>query len=390
MEEAAQDNLLLEQQEEFLEIPTPDFEDTYRNIKHLLFDGFIPVRLNFGPVKMVLKSITPLEFSYIDLVATKPEEKLPLYFLYSTVFLDGIEMIPLRKSLHDDFQELFSKFSSKTFEVISETIGTIQSYYYKSYDDLEGYLYERESRHKWDVYKESALSMGLVGGLKGLGLNTAQEVWVSFNHREDERVAHEIAFSHAKFIASSMVGSKEINRIERVERLRWVEELRRRQDVRLKNKTEKIKLSGPVNTAEELVQELERQIRGELDIHDKIILQHEQNLVEAAEFRRASMGSMKNQMSQAIKESKALMGESKAVTQKEIEEELAKLGNIKVNYNEDYDHYMTKIEQTQKRVGKAAQSVQDSAQKISKQVDKVRKSIFDPEVQKTLKNLGGK
>ena len=61
------DSYFLESQNDFIEIQTPDFEDNYFQVKNLIFDGFVPVRINFGNSNFVVKALNPSDFKYIDL-----------------------------------------------------------------------------------------------------------------------------------------------------------------------------------------------------------------------------------------------------------------------------------------------------------------------------------
>jgi hypothetical protein len=363
------DSYFLESQNDFIEIQTPDFEDNYFQVKNLIFDGFVPVRINFGNSNFVVKALNPSDFKYIDLITNSSSSKVPLYFLYSLVFFDGQEIVPFRKELHEDVSNLFNSFSNKTIDRVMQLLGYLQGYYTKCYENLEGYLYEKESRYKWEVYKHKALN-SLIKGFSDY--NTAQEVWVSFNQREDEREKSENDFIHSKFIASAFIGSKEIKRIEQLEKNRWNEELKRRQNVRLKNKEDKIILSAPILTSDDLVKELEKQIKGEMDVHDRIIKQHEEQMEKFAEQRRLQMEAMKSQMSFG-EEDKNIFGGSKAVSKKEMEDSLNKSPDNMPKYSEQTDRYLNKISQTK---------IQGSESTSERSI-----SIFDPEVQEELEKL---
>jgi len=360
------DSYFLESQNDFVEIPTPDFENSYSQVKKLVFDGFIPIKINFGKSNLVVKALNPSDFKYIDLISDSSSSKVPLYFLHSLVFLDGSEITPIRKELHDEIHQFFNSLSNKTVDRVMQLLGYLQGYYTKCYENLEGYLYEKESRFKWDIYKHKALN-NLISGFNDY--NTAQEIWVSFNQREDEREMNENTFIHSKFIASAFIGSKEIKRIEQLEKNRWNEELKRRQNVRLRNKEDKIILSAPILTSDDLVRELEKQIKGEMDIHDRIIKQHEEQIEKQAEERRLQLEAMKSKMS-FEDENKNIFGGSKSVTKKEMEERLKKSEENTPVYSEESERYFNKISQT----------------KIKSQ-EESKISIFDPQIQEELEKL---
>jgi hypothetical protein len=373
VEADAEYNELLEQQSEYIEIPTPDYDETYRNIKSLVFDGFIPVRLNLVQFPLIVKALNASEFRHIELLGASDEDRVALYFLYSMVLFDGEEVIPLRKQMHRNIIELFRTFSTQMVNKITANVNSVHRYYAAAYDNLEAFLYENEARYRWVIYGKDALNKTLLNGFSGVGFNTAQEVWISFNTREDTRELDERQFGNAKFIASAMAGDKEIRKINLKEQMRWSEELKRRQGVRLRNKESRLMLSKPVHTAKELVEELTRQIKGEKDLHDKIIEDHEREIARLAELRARDIENIKIKTAMEISESGSHMtGGSTPVTQKEMDEKTKELNNIKwTNRHEEVEHYLTKVAQT-RQAGEKPDS---------------KKSIFDPEVQDALKKL---
>lgn len=373
------------QQNDFIEIPTPDFEDTYRNIKHLIYDGFIPVKLQMGDITLTMKSIFPREFSYIEHISFGKEvDKIPYYFLYSIVFMDGMEVYPHRKEMHDYMMAVFKGLDGKTVEKLYDVMTTIQRYYSWSYENLEGYLYENESRYLWNIYKESILDKGLIGGF-GV-YNTAQESWVIFNQREDRKEQMNLDFNNSKFIVSALVGAKEVRKLDNLEKLRDTEEMRRRQEVRLKNKTKQVRLSQPINTAQELIQELHRQIRGEKDIHDRIIEQHEQRMIEKYNEKKARLDDLRR--IEVAKRPKVEQG-SKFVSVEEMQDQMKALKDFKkIPYlpEQKRNNYISKIRQT--NTDKTSEEPETHEPEVRTRPHS-KKSIFDPEVQKVLKTEKG-
>jgi hypothetical protein len=371
------DGFFLEQQDHFIEIPTPDFDKTYAQIKNLIFDGFIPFRASFFGMPCVLKALTPTEFRFLEIIESDPLKRLPYYFLYSFAFIDGISVIPHRENLHESIVELWQRLPIPSANFIVEIIQSIQSAQSACYENLESYLYENESRYLWLVHGIDAVKNRLMRGYETIGLNTAQESWVAFNKREDLREEQERLFEHSKFIVSGMIGGKEIKKIENSERMRQTEEKKRRQDVRLKNKTVNSRmLSAPLNTVEDLVAELERQIRGEKDVHDRIIEQHEQKLRELREKRMreielavASRKMMDDDLSEG----------SRNVSPEEMQNIIAE-NQISLPNLDKADHYMDKINQT----SGVSDYLEPKAQRIG---DMKPKSIFDSEIQKELQSI---
>lgn len=374
------DGYMLEEQEQFIEIPTPEFDSTYNNIKHLIFDGFIPFHIQFFGMNLVMKGLNPEEYRFIEMIERDINRRVPLYFLYSIVFIDGQSVLPIRADIHEEFTKFWFQLPVKVCEYAINIVQAIQNAHSDSYENLEGYLYESESRFLWNVYGKRAVRNKLIKGIELIGMNSAQESWVLFNTREDLREEQDRQYDHSKFIVSGMVGGKEIKKIESNESIRQKEEKQRRQDVRLKNKKDKIRIGPSLNTAEDLVKELERQIRGEKDIHDQIIDQHEQKIREIMEVRRSEM----QQLSALNEEFRRSEG-SKPVTPEEMKKVIAE-SEKPVELRVAEEHYSTKIEQTAISRNKKPDGVNPPKARTIGDM-KPTKSIFDPEVQKELEKM---
>jgi hypothetical protein len=374
------DGYLLEEQEQFIEIPTPEFETTYKYIKNLIFDGFVPFHIQFFGIKLIMKGLNPDEYRFIEMIELEPIRRVPLYFLYSIVLVDGDSILPYRADLHEDFIKFWLSLPTKVCERAINIVQAIQNAQSDCYENLEGYLYETESRYIWGVHGKRAIKNKLIKGIELIGLNTAQESWVMFNTREDLKEEQDRQFDHSKFIVSGMVGGKEIKKIETSENLRQKEERQRRQDVRLKNKKDKIMLGPSLNTADDLVKELERQIRGEKDIHDQIVDQHEKKLREFMDLRRSEMEQLATIRDEVQK------GEgSKSVSPEEMQKVLEEVSDP-IDIIMQADHYTSKIEQTSLSKQSKPEGFQPpKAKRIGDM--KPSKSIFDPEVQKELEKL---
>lgn len=363
---------LLEEQETFTETPTPDFDKHYRYVKNLIFDGFIPFHVKVFGVPCVFKALTLAEFRYIEILASDPIQRIPYYFLYSIAFIDGCCLLDKREDLHEEIVDLWKKLPISVTNVFVDIIQALQNVQSDCFGNLEGYLYENESRFIWLVNKDDAVKNKLMKGYERIGLNTAQESWIAFNKREDVREEQERLFEHSKFIVSGFVGSKEIRKIESSEKQRQRDERKRRQDIRLKNtKKDTFKrLSAPINTVEDIISELERQIRGEKDEHDRIIDQHEQRLREMKERRLL-------EIQQAIERSKYeedLSG-SKPISSEEMRHVIENTRTtVDLSSHEKITNYLDKIEKT-------------ALTKTNTIGDMKPKSIFDSDVQEELKKI---
>jgi hypothetical protein len=156
----------------------------------------------------------------------------------------------------------------------------------------ESYALELYSRYRWAQFNGLDLCSSSVTGIPGserLGLNWAQLTWRALNYYEDMHEASEREWENAKFVGSCMVGSKGISKVNQQDgdrRQKEKEDKFARKDKILREvlfgekQDEKMKqLHGAVLTGahsvEELASQLEKDLRGEKDWHDRIIEQHE-------------------------------------------------------------------------------------------------------------------
>jgi hypothetical protein len=169
----------------------------------------------------------------------------------------------------------------------------------------EAYALEVQSRYRWLQLKGMDLTSVAATGCDGtqrLGMNTAQQVWRAFNNIEDRNEGWEREWEHAKFVGSCFAG-KGIQKV-------YSQDSRRRRQDREDRMTRKDKVlrqwvlgedvqdgvvKGPgtvmmvPRTVEELTTQLEKDIRGEKDWHDKVVEEHEQRVKAAYAQRREQL-----------------------------------------------------------------------------------------------------
>tara|TARA_Y100000310_G_scaffold164863_2_gene164619 strand:+ start:12024 stop:13145 length:1122 start_codon:yes stop_codon:yes gene_type:complete len=191
---------------------------------------------------------------------------------------------------------------------------------------VESYMYETSSRSKWHSLggDMSAIRQGVPGSDR-LGLNLAQQIWVTFNESEDTRTAYDHQWEGFKLVASSN-SPKGVRKIdERDTRLRK-EEDDRRQSVMdryfyyragavdregfVKNRDRDLvgsQVGGP-KSVEQLETEMKRWVTGDHDEHDQIIENYKQRILdrqaqveaEREERRRALAAESENRARQGF------------------------------------------------------------------------------------------
>lgn len=168
------------------------------------------------------------------------------------------------------------------------------------------YAYGQDSRRRW-----AALSGGVllcsevvtgISGTSGLGLNSAQEAWTWINRLTDQYEAQQSDYDLAKFQAGVHAG-KEVRKLDKRERQATRDRQRKEQLIWAMADMDAWdpESSGAENilvedSSKDLLQQMERAVRGDRDYHDSVIQAHEdrirQNLLARAAEREAYLASL--------------------------------------------------------------------------------------------------
>lgn len=144
---------------------------------------------------------------------------------------------------------------------------------------VEAFCYEDYSRAMWRMSNRGHSQINAVPGVNMWGVNPVQRVWTAYNVAEDDRDRWNLEWSAARFVASAH-NPKGVKRItQRDESDRNMEEERRQRVIagmyyrvtgRHVDEGDGMVVRRAV-TREELVEEMNRWLRGEKDFHDEMI-----------------------------------------------------------------------------------------------------------------------
>jgi len=274
----------------------------YYCLSELIFKGFLVSEMCQGENSFVFKTINNKELDMIRLCAGSHKRKNYAirfnlyYFLFSLLMINGDNLLLRRREnihdLYDIMLELpymiFSRFMNKMSELRKDSMESVKY--------LEGFCYTNKSRNLWRNLGGMPPNDEKVTGFPGtseLGLNVFQKNWILVNNSLDQEEKYNENFSLAILIASSMnqKGSKKVSD-DHNNKVRDIKEKRKKiaesgyLDVKKEWKPDG--WSAPVDTAEELVAELERQMSGKKDKHDVFIDKYMNNLRKKAEDERKS------------------------------------------------------------------------------------------------------
>jgi len=284
-----------------LEIPEINPE-IYKDMEPLLFQGFLTVPASINGVDFVFKSLNHHEYNRLAMyrAANDPVAMVRHYnrFLaYGVLLVDGRNMLTVRDSNIPELVEFFEGVNREARQKVIRHLSEINRRATRAIVLTEAYFIEAKSRLRWAQTKGLDLSSPAITGFQGtqdLGLNWAQLTWRALNYFEDLKEQAEREWENTKFVASAMAG-KGMNKIYSQDKRRRQSERdqkveRREKIIRyaLLNEPLEGSIQGPVRvarTVEELSHQLEKDLRGEQDWHDKVISDHENRIHQGYQDR---------------------------------------------------------------------------------------------------------
>jgi hypothetical protein len=175
---------------------------------------------------------------------------------------------------------------------------------------FEAYCYEPQSRSRWRMAGRRCPSERAPSWVVGAGSNALQQLWVSFNLYEDDRIQWDNDWYAATTVAATMA-HKWVQQIRTEESNRWKAEVERRNSVirRAKNggvdpdeDTSGIRVVRH-RTNEDLIDQMKRWQRGELDDHDRIVQGYKDGIRRRHDETREAHERRMEALDQALAES---------------------------------------------------------------------------------------
>ena len=257
----------------------------YRAIEDLIYKGFLITKMQFGDTMFALKSMNIKEM-------TSVHDRCPLRGHKS--YLEIFELLVLSYSIYLIDQENVLSNRTSNIEMLTQEMKQIpvnirgelleQILLLQKTQDielvrLEAYSYEYSSRSLWASYRTKTLNDPMLTGIDGtqyLGMNSHQNAWIFLNQEEDDRLQELMMYNNAKFVASAS-NSKQVKKIDDQDR------------ARLKNLyEERDRIKGNIsrdgasyihrNSIKDLSVQLDADITGKKDTHDKIVEEYEASI----------------------------------------------------------------------------------------------------------------
>lgn len=334
-------------------------DEAYQVLADLIQKGFLAQAVTIGDHRLIFKTINEREYQLIRMFAGGDGNLFNQYFLaYSLLMLDGRYVLHNREDRIYEYKDMFTQFPKVIYARILEELSKIRTQAFDAMKYLEGYTYTRSSRYSWKtMYGKTPISEEYTGipGSSKIGLNVHQESWIYINRSMDEEEQYNHRFSMAILVASASnpKGSKQI-RSKHEAAVNDAEEKRRKLAIAgyidTKKKWTSEGWAAPVDTAEELLAELDRQMRGEKDRHDIFMENYLRSLRENAEAR---VQAAKQRIEEARKKNEDmpdLDGSVRVLSPKEAEQMLSRNRGTLVKVHgegevtgEDRERFLKKI-----------------------------------------------
>lgn len=254
-----------------------EIHEAYKNIEDIVSKGFLSELIEYGNIKIVLKNITDKEFDIMPFYSGSNSEHNVYYKLaFATYMINGVNLLIKRNFFIEALVEFYKKIPAPFLSVLLEILEDLHLNYLESSNFLEGFAYTNRSRHLWKTISNNLFVINPYGieGIEALGINSLQENWVLINNQMDDEESYKMQFNLSLMVASSFNGKGAKSLSNNFEaRERDIQEYRESlskygYDKRRIEEEKKQEWAPQLRTRDDLVHELERQMRGERDKHD--------------------------------------------------------------------------------------------------------------------------
>jgi hypothetical protein len=270
----------------------------YLILEQLLYRGFTTVYASIGGIDLVFKSINNTEFDKLRLYYGSSDKyplRTQLYFIAHSLFLVNDESVLVnRDKLVPGLIKTLSKLGTPILSQIANILSDLNTRAAESARLVEAYSYEELSRQNWLAYRGTAMNSTQITGIEGtqnLGLNTVQRLWTVLNRIEDTRQEREVYWDYAKFVGSCFNGTG-VRAVDGKDQSRREREREMRETIRTGGTGTDGVMKIAANSVPELMDQLERSLKGEKDWHDTVISGWENKLREDLESRKSNLAAI--------------------------------------------------------------------------------------------------
>ncbi len=270
----------------------------------LISPGFLSERVTLNGVSVSLRSPFPSDYLILEHAFSQESDEWIVAMLARLVWqVDGYPII-VDANAEREFRDLLRSLPKGVFQAVYLVGIDLINRMVKARRHILFFLWEDTSRDLWRGYGRLAPNLDVLTGISGLerlGLNAAQRIWIAWNTAEDQRRHDEFAWSCTKQTIAPHA-PKAIEKMNKQEKQREETEARDRakqldewfykntgvldEDGKLVTKGgdsvdpfagDQVSMSY---TSGELADEMRRWVTGEMDWHDKIVVQYKAQIRE--------------------------------------------------------------------------------------------------------------
>lgn len=281
----------------------------YADLEKMLFRGFLTCEVDICGIPVVLKSLSPTEYDVMSLQAYSAAGDWTLeaaYALaYSTAFFNHVNMLTHRGDALHDLVACYHDLPQSVLLSLVALTNRVNHAAAQAVNLVQAYACGPLSRQTWFMLKGQVLCDPRLTGFPGtetLGLNPHQRLWIYINSLEDEDAYFQQHYQLAKFIVSPHA-PKDVQRIDNKDR----ESLREREARRralydgrdadiVEDANGQIRITN--ETAEDLLDQMEKAVRGEKDFHDLVVEEHQRRVREAFLQKKAEEARQREEAAQ--------------------------------------------------------------------------------------------
>lgn len=247
----------------------------FRDLISLLEPGFLQSDVSIADDKLTMKTINFREMRSSGELA-KEESRLVVYLLFFSIYkFNDDNVLYLREDLRDNLLEFLMGLPADKLSRLKKELLVLNDRKAEAGCLLEEFIWSYESRSLWTQFNASGCDVEKITGIKGLkdmGWNDEQRVWVRANIELDKAETTENQFEVAKLIGS-FINPKAAKRLDMMEE-QYDSDM---SDMKDRGVTV---LKPGSESAEALVEELNKQMSGQKDSHDLMVEKYEKQMME--------------------------------------------------------------------------------------------------------------
>lgn len=241
------------------------------DIYNLITNGIIKERVSFYGVPVIFKSLNHIDTEdLVDLSWGNDEKFITLSIAYSMLKVGGVDVLKVREQALDKIVSVINCFSSSCIRVASSVVINLDQRLKKCMDNLDDFVDSPVNTVLWHLYKREG-NLFPKSIRERVGYSPVFTTWVSQNSLDDEINEIERAYDIGTFVGSfyNPKGARSV-----------MSHMAAKREARAKEKElhariESGGMTKPTKTREDLAEQLQNQISGVKDKHDKVIEQAE-------------------------------------------------------------------------------------------------------------------